>query len=89
MAKKKLNPIIANILQRLEVDEKANLTDLKIELTEKHKRIQKTIMTVERGLAGLKTREKHKSENNQEDYLKIDSNLKRYLFKQAKRILAA
>jgi len=87
--KKKLNPIIRNILQRLEIEDKDDIVELKAELSGKQKRLMKTIMTVERGLAALRTKEKYKGEKELEEHLAIDPVLKKYLFKKVKQILKA
>ena len=86
MAAKKLSPILRNILDKLKIDEKTDLVELKRELVAKQKRLNQTILTVEKGLAVLKSKDKNKEENFAE-HLKFNDPLRKYLAKKIKMIM--
>ncbi|MFA5927929.1 MAG: hypothetical protein WC838_01330 [Candidatus Margulisiibacteriota bacterium] len=86
MAAKRLSPILRNILDKLKVDEKTDLNELKTELSAKLKRLNQTMLTVEKGLQLLKKKGKIKEEDFAE-HLKFNDPLRKYLAKKIKMIM--
>jgi len=87
MPPKKLNPILGKILQNLEVAEKDDLDELKKELTEKQKRLGKTIKVLNKGVTLLRAKKKGDEGKDFFGYLKETDPLKKYLAKKLKEIM--
>ena len=88
MAKKKINPVLENILRQLDVDETADVALLKRELLEKKRRALTAIRSLGRGLRALQLkREKDAEQKDFKVYLRENKPLAQYLAKKLKEIL--